>query len=209
MAFINAGYFPPNPDPDIGYCIPEAEAIAEYDPKLSLTNAMYVWWKIYKVRYTYNWFYDGGGTDIVYGSGSVVMDGGIQEMSNKICPQIIYYTCPQLLTFEYDDGETSYITEISDTVYLSIDSQVLKYVQINEDNSRQTLYNPYVNLSIIAAREGYGYGWETYTSQPDPAPVFGMVNFFGLWTQPIFLDNTNTGYSVSISLSVEEESQAK
>lgn len=208
MAFINVGYFPPNPTS--GYCVPEIGVISEYTPLLSLTDAMYIWWKIYKIRYTYSWSYVSP-TSYCSGSGSVLMDGGLQKMSDKICPQIIYYTCGQ--NVHYVNSYTPEDSTGDDQVTLAIDSLFYKYIEINPSTEARTIYYiPSISLNIFGFR-GYDYNaWNNVDYEPDAEhPQGGFVNFFGLFTQPLYpttiLDDIF--YSVSISLSVEEESQAQ
>lgn len=195
MAFINAGYFAPQYDLEASqytYCVPEA--LEPCVPAMSLEQAMYVWWKIYKVRYTYNWSYSGLQNTVV-GSGSVVMDGGLQTMSQKVCPTTIYYSCSQQVTISNKfTGETS---EVSDSVYLAIDSVVSKY----NPEEGESLYTPTLTLTIVP-----GGGYSIWTAETCYAPESGgFVDFFGLGT--LTIDNMILGYSVFISLSVEEESQ--
>lgn len=162
MAFMFIDHFPP--DEQGNYCVPQIspEALLPYTPTIPLGDAMYIWWLINKVRYTYSWYYQNsadGFTTTVVGEGSVLMSGGLDTMSEKICPQTIYYTCSQNLI--YSNTYTEEIVEISDQVILSIDSRPSR-CKVNDDmlyipNVGLTIYpGKYTNLTWYAVDDNYG-----------------------------------------------------
>ena len=207
MAFLALDYFPPNEAGN--YCLTELtpENIEPYTPFLSAEEAMYLWWTVNKVRYTYSWnFYRqefgvGGSSIIVVGEGSVVMGGGIDTMSEKICPQISYYTCQQNVIYtKYTENDQESL-EVNDSVVLSIDSRPSKY---------NGLYVPNIGLSICGGRMDCYSSWTTVTTENNNS---GFVDFFGLYSLPLFPTVTKEYegfldvYAVNITLSAESTSE--
>ena len=204
MAFLALDYFPPNEAGN--YCLTELtpENIEPYTPFLSAEEAMYLWWTVNKVRYTYSWNFSrvefgvSGSTTTVVGEGSVIMAGGLDTMSEKICPQISYYTCQQNVIYT-KSGQGS--SEVNDSVVLSIDSRPYKY---------NGLYVPNIGLSICGGRLSCYSAWGTVTTENNDS---GSVNFFGLYSLPLNPTATKEyetfadSYAVSIALSVESTSE--
>lgn len=204
MAFMFIDHFPP--DEQGNYCVPQIspEALLPYTPTIPLGDAMYIWWLINKVRYTYSWYFQQsfeGITTTVVGEGSVLMSGGLDTMSEKICPQTIYYTCSQNVI--YSNTEPGETVEANDQVILSIDSRPSR-CRVNDD----MLYIPNVSLTICPGR--YSCEYLTWNTVEDNYGDAGVVDFFGLYQLP--LANTIPGdgisWAVSISLSVESTSEA-
>lgn len=203
MAFLALDYFPPNEAGN--YCLQKVgpEALLPYTPLVSLEEAMYIWWTINKIRYTYSWYYvesQSGITITVVGEGSVVMSGGIDTMSEKICPQVSYYTCYQNVI--YTSSYENEVVETNDSVILAIDSRPVKYV-----DEQNIAYIPPISLTICSGRRGCYFTWATTEEE---AGNVGLVDFFGLYTLPLSPTVPIPGfssYAVSIALSVESTSE--
>jgi hypothetical protein len=194
MAFSFLGRFPRKLE---GACSRGPTPTCKLPLPMSLTDAMYIWWKIYKIRYTYSWSYVGSVVS-VNGYGSVVMDGGIQNMSDKVCPQDITYTCSQKLHYiNFYDGRDE---DVDDSVYLTISD---KGIYQNKENL--DIWYPSISLVIYPGNPGYDF-WNSACD--DGGTNSGLINFFELGNQ--YLVNTNREFfDVEISLSVEEESLAQ
>jgi hypothetical protein len=195
MAFSFLGRFPRELE---GACSRGPTPTCELPLAMSLTDAMYIWWKIYKIRYTYSWSYSGSSVS-VNGYGSVVMDGGIQNMSNKICPQEIIYTCSQKVHYiNFYDGRDE---DVYDSVYLTISDN-----GIYQNEEDLDIWYPSISLVIFPGNPGYDF----WNSACDAGGTnSGLINFFELGNQYLVNTNPEFGFNVGISLSVEEESLAK
>jgi hypothetical protein len=205
MAFLALDYFPPNEAGN--YCLPELtpENIEPYTPFLSAEQAMYLWWTVNKVRYTYSWYFNRttkgipSYQTIVVGEGSVVMSGGFDTMSEKVCPQVSYYTCQQNVI--YSNTLTGEYGEVNDSVVLSIDSRPYKY---------NGVYVPNIALGICGGRQDCYSSWGTVTTENNNS---GFVDFFGLFSLPLFptvSSESDVGidvYAVNIAVSAESTSE--
>jgi len=198
MSFYCLGRFPAEAK---GECCPKIQApTCELPLVTSLEDAMYIWWKIYKVRYTYNWNYASGpgGSVNVSGSGSVIMDGGIQYMSDKVCPQEITYTCKQRVHYTNSYPPPGIEEDVDDTIYLTISSAVSQ----NENDSNIW----YPNISLIVY-PGHTY-YDAWQSSCFGDQTQGLIDCFGFGSQYLIDTSSDLGYGVSIQLSVEQESVA-
>jgi hypothetical protein len=197
MSFLFPGRFPQELE---GICARGIAPPYELPLGMSLTDAMYIWWKIYKIRYTYSWGYSGSSV-IVNGYGSVVMDGGIQNMSNKVCSQEITYSCSQKV--HYINSEDDRDEDVYDSVYLTISSD-----GIYQNEEDLDIWYPSISLVIYPGNPGYDF-WNSSSSADGAYAGSGLIDFFGLGNQYIVNTSEDSGYAVSISLSVEEESLAQ
>jgi len=204
MSFLCLGRFPAEAQ---GECCPKIDLACI---SLSLEDAMYVWWKIYKVRYTYNWnfiYNDPGGCSInVSGVGSVLMNGGIKYMSDKVCPQEITYTCKQSVHYFSSCvpfGEPPINEDVEDDVFLTISSD------FKQNTSNPEIWYPAISLYIYAGR----YPLSDYLFWNDVCydnQYGGVIDFFDLSLGSLggTQGDDQLSYNVSIQLSVEEESVA-
>jgi hypothetical protein len=151
---------------------------------------MIPYWKLKKVRYTYNWNY-GDGTVFVNGSGSKIMSGGKDKKSDYVCPSVHTFGTTQDVTYSYD-GETE---ATSDQVLLEVDTN---YVAVNQ-NDQQTY--PYMKLSITLGRLPY----RVFTCAPyQNDDTTADVEFFD---KPGITFGLGTNYSISIQIDLEEETE--
>lgn len=124
-------------------------------------------------------------------------------MSEKVCPQVSYYTCQQNVIYSNTGtGETS---EVADSVVLSIDSRPYKYM-----NGDYIVYVPNITLGICGGRLSCYSAWGTVTTENNNS---GFVNFFELFSLPLFptvtreYEEFTDVYAVNIALSAESTSE--
>jgi hypothetical protein len=205
MSFLFLGRFPPQESCPFKVPTPTCELPFG----LTLKDAMYVWWKIWKIRYTYFWKYASlDGFIEVNGEGSVLMDGGVQFMSDKVCPQEILYTCSQKV--HYKNNYTEVEEDVYDKVYLTISSDFV------QDAEKKDTWYPRISLVIYPGHQEYDY-WENSCDALGVYAGLGLIDFFGLGEgkganygiQYLIATPGEQGYSVGIVLSVEEESLAQ
>lgn len=191
MSFLYLGYLP---FASQGGCAQRYSPNCDINAGTSLENSMYIWWKIYKIRYTYSWFYNGGGDITVSGSGSVVMDGGIKKMSDKSCTQEVVYSCKQKLN--YTDSYLGESYEVEDSIFLIISSEFF------QDTYNDAIWYPNIFLAVYPEHDFYGnWGSSCYGDGDDQ-----IIDCFGYFQKYLLSTPSASGYGISIQLSVEEES---
>ena len=183
---------------------------------MTLKQAMYLWWKVYKIRYTYSWSYKSPITDpptptvvTVNGGGSVVMDVNpfYEKMSNRVCPGEIVHTCKQKLHYtNIDPAPDGQDEDISDSVVFTITSN------FTQDGS---VYYPLISLVIYPAHSLYSPWFSDCYYGAGGAEVkfegFGGDQFkFNQYLTGEVLTSPANGYTnLKIGLSVAEETKAE
>jgi len=221
MAFLSLGRFPIEAQ---GFCVPAGVPVCDLPIAMTLEQAMYLWWKVYKIRYTYRWFFKSPPTDpptiqpvTVNGGGSVVMDTSplYEKMSNRVCPGEIVHTCGQKLHYTNIYPEPDGLDEdITDSVVFTITSN------FTQNNS---LYYPQISLVIYPAHDNNIYApWFSDCNDVLGSAEVTFKGFGGDEFEPnpfVFKQyliggsgstSPEAGYTtLEIELSVEEETKAE
>lgn len=199
MGFLHPNYFPS--------CNVVPTETGDYEP-WTLTEMMRAYWKIKRLKYSYNWNYDSGDGVKVTGSGESIMSGGKNNIREYVCPDSHFFETTQLVKYE-QTSPFEFTEDCTDSVLLELNTSFI-YTNLTEGNfnyDESNLY-PAFFLTIVADRHFY-FSWGANYATNTGAQV-KAVSFFG--KDPIEL-SSNAGqvlspyYDINIKIDIVQENE--